>query len=163
VTAAPDVAALVAAHPFFRDLGPGRIAAIAAIARVEEHPTGSWIGRAGTPVDEFHAVVSGRAAVEIDSPERDPLVVSTIHGGEVIGWSWFVPPHQWRFDVVALDTVESVAIDAAGLRRACDDDPALGHRLAQRLAGVIASRLEATRHQLVDVYGPATTRGGGST
>ena len=43
--------------------------------------------------------------------------------------------------------------DGACLRRKCDDDPALGYDLITRFAQVLVSRLQATRLQLMDVYG----------
>ena len=46
-----------------------------------------------------------------------------------------------------------IAIDGAALRAACRGDHDLGYEVSHRLARVIASRLEGTRLQLMDVYG----------
>lgn len=148
-----DVRGLLAAHPFFAGMSDRLVDTVARHAVLAEHPAGSWIARYGAPAEQFHAVIAGRAGIEISTPGREPLVVATAHPGDVLGWSWFVPPHRWHFDVVALDDVRTVAIDAAALRAACDADHELGHRIAGALTRVVASRLEATRHQLVDVYG----------
>jgi CRP-like cAMP-binding protein len=145
----------LAAHPFFTGVEPHLVDAVAALASWAEHPAGSWIARAGADADRFHVVVSGRAGIEITAAGREPLVVATVHGGEVIGWSWFVAGHRWHFDVVALDDVRTIAIDAVRLRAACEADSELTNEIARRLINVVASRLEATQHQLVDVYGRA--------
>jgi hypothetical protein len=55
--------------------------------------------------------------------------------------------------VVALADVRSVAIDAARLLDACGDSAGLRDEITVRLLQVVVARLEATRHQLVDVYG----------
>jgi len=39
------------------------------------------------------------------------------------------------------------------VRAACDTDPALGYEFMQRFAAVMVERLQATRLQLLDVYG----------
>lgn len=144
---------LLSSHPFFAGMPRSAIDTIERSATLAEHPAGSWIARAGDTADRFHAVVDGRAAIELSAGGREPLVVATAHAGDVVGWSWFVEPHRWRFDVIALDDVRTIAIDAAALRSACEADHELGYRIAHRLARIIAGRLESTRHQLVDVYG----------
>ena len=73
--------------------------------------------------------------------------------GDVIGWSWLYPPHLAHFDVIALDPVRTVAIDAQALRDACAADHNLGFEITYRLGRVVAARLEATRLQLMDIYG----------
>jgi CRP/FNR family transcriptional regulator, cyclic AMP receptor protein len=150
-----DFAEQLAAHPFFFDLPPRLIHVIAAHATWTERVAGSWIARTGNDADKFYAIVSGRVGVEIHAAGRDPLVVATVHPGEVVGWSWFTDDRHWHFDVIALDDVHALAIDAAGLRVACEGDQELSNQLARRLLRVVASRLVATRHQLVDVYGHA--------
>ena len=146
---------LLGHHPFFAGMPAAMVDRVAELARVAEFPEGAWLARTGAVADTLHAVVGGRAAIELATAGRGPLVVATVHPGDVIGWSWFVEPHRWRFDVVALDDVRTLAIDANRLRAACDADHELGYRIAHRLVGVVAARLEATRHQLVDVYGHA--------
>jgi hypothetical protein len=47
----------------------------------------------------------------------------------------------------------AIGIDAACLRRKCDDDPVLGYAVMQRVLPMLAGRLNATRLQLLDVYG----------
>ncbi len=44
-------------------------------------------------------------------------------------------------------------LDAACLRGKCDDDPALGYEMYKRFAGLVRDRLQATRLQLLDLYG----------
>lgn len=148
-----DLTDTLASHPFFAGMPAACIAMLREPARSIEYAPGDWIARTGTVADAFHAVVDGRAAIELTTAGTAPLVIATVHPGDVIGWSWFVAPHRWRFDVVALDAVRTISIDAAALRSACESDHELGYRIAHRLTTVIAARLEATRHQLVDVHG----------
>jgi CRP/FNR family transcriptional regulator, cyclic AMP receptor protein len=147
------VVAALGAHPFTADLPTRLRELLGAMAQEESFAPGSWIMREDGPADRLHLVIDGRAAVEVTGPGRDATVISTVHGGQVIGWSWCMAPYRVHFDVVALDPVHTVALDAAALRAACDADHELGHHVMRRLVGVLAARLESTRHQLVDVYG----------
>lgn len=150
-----DIRAALATHRFLHGVVPRVVDALVPMAAPVEYSAGSWIARAGGDADRFLLVTSGRAGVEITAAGRAPLVVATVHPGEVIGWSWFTEPHVWHFDVVALDDVHAVSLDAAELRTACAVHHELGYEIATRLLRVVSSRLEATRHQLVDVYGRA--------
>ena len=141
------------AHRFVDGLPPRLVDVLAGMARFCEHPAGAWLAQQGEPADEFHLVLEGRVAVEVAAAGRDPLVIATVHAGEVVGWSWMLAPHVWHFDVLALDHTRTIVIDGAALRTACRADHELGHEITHRLARVIASRLEATRLQLVDMYG----------
>jgi CRP/FNR family transcriptional regulator, cyclic AMP receptor protein len=140
-------------HPFTADLTAAHRARIAAIAHEESYPAGAWILRSDATADRFHLVTEGRGAVEVLAAGREPMVIATVHPGQVLGWSWTTPPHRVHFDVVALEPVVTVAVDAAELRAACEADHELGFHVMRRLAAVLAARLESTRHQLVDVYG----------
>jgi CRP-like cAMP-binding protein len=66
--------------------------------------------------------------------------------GEVVGWSWLLPPHRWQFAARALDPVRALELDAVELRRLCESDAEIGFELAKRLMAVICNRLAATRH-----------------
>jgi hypothetical protein len=46
-----------------------------------------------------------------------------------------------------------VAFDGACLRGKCENDHELGYELMRRFAAVLIERLQATRFQLLDVYG----------
>jgi CRP-like cAMP-binding protein len=108
---------------------------------------------ANDPADSFYLVRSGRVAIEVDTPRRGPLVIQTIGSDDLLGVSWLLPPYRWNFDARAVEPTSAIEIDASCLRGKCDDDPALGYELFKRFAGLVRDRLQATRLQLVDLYG----------
>lgn len=145
-TAPPD-------HPFFVDLSPATVAAVtrcvAEVAfAVDDHPV-----RADEPADRFYVIETGRMAVEIDTPRKGPLVISTVGPGGILGVSWMLPPYRWTFDARAVEPTTALMVDAACLRDTCDEDPAIGYELYKRFAAVIHDRLVAARLQMVDLYG----------
>jgi CRP-like cAMP-binding protein len=144
---------LLAEHPFFEHLAPEHVTLLAGCGRNEVFDAGSTIAREGEPADRFYVLRAGRVAVGIHVPQREQLVVATLGPGEVLGWSWLFPPHRWHFDVIALQETHAIGLDGACLRQKCDDDPVLGYALVKRFSQIMVQRLEATRLQLVDVYG----------
>jgi CRP/FNR family transcriptional regulator, cyclic AMP receptor protein len=144
---------LLAAHPFFAGLTDEMFATLAGCATAVQHRAGAFLLREGDPADHLHAVRSGRVAIQVHTPDRGAVTLQTVGAGEIVGWSWIVPPHQYRFDAQVIEPAAVLALDAAGLRAACERDPALGFALMKRVARVLAERLAATRVQLLDVYG----------
>jgi len=71
----------------------------------------------------------------------------------VLGWSWLIPPHEWKYDVTATELVRAIAFDGECLRGKCDSDPVLGYALLTRFSQVLVGRLQATRFRLLDIYG----------
>jgi CRP-like cAMP-binding protein len=113
---------------------------------------GQFLFHEGEEANEFYMIREGKVAVQIQGAERGPITVQTIGEGEVLGWSWLIPPYRWRFDVKALELTRAIALDGKCLRTKSEEDHDLGYQLLRRFAGIIVERLEAARLQLLDVY-----------
>ena len=98
-------------------------------------------------------IFEGKVALEIVLPDRPHRTVQTVGPGEVVGWSWLLPPHRWRLDARALKPTRAVGLAATHLRAVLNEHPADGYRFLLRLLPVIAERLENTRLQLLDLHG----------
>jgi len=55
----------------------------------------------------------------------------------------------------APEPVRLLALDSVRLHEACKQDPVFGYELMYRLLRVVSRRLQATRFQILDLYGPA--------
>ena len=82
-------------------------------------------------------------------------MIQTLHDGEVVGWSWLFEPYRWHMDGRAVEDCSIVTFDAACLRGKVEADHELGYQLMSRFAASLIDRLQATRFQLLDVYGRA--------
>lgn len=143
---------LLKEHPFFRDFQPAALALLAGCARNERFEAGQWIMRQGDPAERFYIVRHGDVAVEVGVPAKGRIVLQTLHDGEILGWSWLVPPYRCSFDARALTLVRTVSLDATCLRRKMEENHELGYRLLQRFVPVMAERLTAARLQMQDLY-----------
>ena len=144
---------LLADVPALGALAPAHRAVIAGCARNQVFESGDYLMREGEPADAFHVIRDGSVALETFVPQRGPVAVQSLDSGDLLGWSWLVPPYRAAFDARALTSTHAITFDAACLRGKAESDPALGYDLLKLFAGVIVRRLQATRLQLLDVYG----------
>lgn len=144
---------ILAEHPFFQGLPAEDIQLLAGCAANVVFKAGEMVCREGDAANQFYLIRQGKVALEVYVPERGQVVLQTIGAGELVGWSWLIPPYEWRFDVRAVEPVRAIALDGKCLRGKCDDNPRLGYELLKRVAQVFTERLLATRLQLLDVYG----------
>jgi CRP/FNR family transcriptional regulator, cyclic AMP receptor protein len=145
---------MLSQHDFFAGMDAGYLALIAGCARNAVFRDGEFVFREGDQAQTFYLVREGAIALEVTAP-GGVLTVQTVEGGEVAGFSWLFGPHHWQFDGRAVGRVHAVQFDGACLRAKCDADPRLGYHLMQRFAALATRRLQATRLQLLDVYGHA--------
>lgn len=155
MTATPPRSALaqLAEQPFFRGFDEEFLRALSEGMTDRTFEVGDFLVREGSPATEFLLIVSGKVALEMATPERPRLTIQTVGPGEVVGWSWLVPPRRWTLDGRALKTTRALDVDGEVLRRALEARPAVGYQFLSRLLPVIAERLENTRLQLLDIHG----------
>jgi CRP/FNR family transcriptional regulator, cyclic AMP receptor protein len=144
---------LVSESPVFEGMTEEQLQLIAGCAQNAGFAAGERLFREGEPADTFYLVRKGRVALSTHAPARGPVLIETLDPGEIVGWSWIVPPYVWHFDARAVDDVRAVAFDGACLRGKCETDHALGYELMRRFGGVMLDRLQHTRLRLLDLYG----------
>lgn len=148
-----DLTPVLRQQPLLADLPDRYFELLVGCASNVRFAAGEALARQDEPADRFFLVREGDVSVEVRAPARGPLRISTVHAGEMVGWSWLVPPYRWAFDARALGDVRAVAFDAACLRGKCDENHDLGYELLRRVTTVMSDRLKAARLQLLDLYG----------
>jgi hydrogenase maturation protease len=138
---------------FFATATDAELQQLAAAARLEEHHTGVVLFREGERLTRFFVVALGTVAVEIAGPDRRTRRIHTVGPGELLGWSPILGAGPMTATARTLTPARLVSLDATSVVAACDADPRLGYLLMRRTAAAIAARLNATRLQLLDVYG----------
>ena len=144
----------LAEHPLFRELEPRYVKLLTECAANVRFAEGETIFRQGEPADRFYLIRHGRVSVEVRSSTQQALTIQTLEEGEVLGWSWLFPPYTWYFDARALKTTRALTLDGKCLRGKCDEDARLGYELMKRFSAILHSTMQATRLQIMDLYGP---------
>ena len=141
---------LIANHHFFKGLNPDFLPYLTSSATFVEYKPQQLIFEEATEADHFYLIHWGCVALEAHVPRKPSVTVQRIGNGEALGWSWFFPPHAWRFSARALDAVEIIAFDAKVLRVYANENHEFGYDLLTRMGQVIRDRLQSTRELLMD-------------
>jgi CRP/FNR family cyclic AMP-dependent transcriptional regulator len=144
---------LLAEHPFFKGIESRHLQLLVGCASNVRFNAGEFLFREGEEANQFYVVRFGKVSVEVYNPQKGGITIQTLGEGDILGWSWLIAPYQWHFDARATELTRAIALDGKCLRGKCEEDRDFGYELLKRFAGIMASRLEATRVQLLDVYG----------
>ncbi|HEX2414355.1 MAG TPA: cyclic nucleotide-binding domain-containing protein [Thermoleophilaceae bacterium] len=144
---------LLAETPALRGLRTEQLELIAGCAKNRVFAPGEHLMREGEPAADFFVIREGDVALETFVPQRGALTIETLHDGDLVGWSWLVPPYRTMFDARAQARTRTVSFDGLCLRAKCEADHELGYELLSRFTAVIVERLQATRIRLLDLYG----------
>jgi len=147
-----EILAALAGHPFAQGLAEPHRELLAAGCKPFRHAAGEMLAREGEVAGAFYLIRSGHVALGTHLGERGAVPIQTVGAGEVVGWSWLLPPYRWQFDARAEDAVEGLAFNAAWLRGECERDRDLGYHLVKQLLAVAAARVASARLRGLDIY-----------
>ena len=150
-----EIDELIGTAPVFEGLRSEHLALIAGCGQNMHAPAGTMLLREGEAADRFFLIRRGSVALELNAPGQGALWIETLHPGDSVGLSWLFAPYRWRLDGRALEPCELIVFDGACLRGKCEADHELGYQLMRRFVATVTERLQATRLQLLDVYGRA--------
>jgi len=140
----------LAQHPFLEGLERKYLQALAGIASPRNFKALQLVFDEGDDANEFYLIESGRMAIEMHLVGVDSLQIQTIGPGEVLGWSWLLPPYHWHFAARAVEPTTAIALDGRKLRARCEENHDLGYEIMKRFALVVVHRLEATRRLILE-------------
>ena len=165
------IAQRVGEHPFLRGLTHDQLTLLADCALPAQFKAGQIIFREGEKAKLFYLIEKGKVVLESKGEFGEPVVIDTIGAGDLLGWSWMMPPYKWRFTARAVEPTEAIYFagtilreyceregSLAGLRTAqaaeCSDDEKTTN-CAQKDAGDACARRKArTRRAPIAVHGP---------
>jgi CRP/FNR family transcriptional regulator, cyclic AMP receptor protein len=138
-------------HPFVRCLDATYFGTLDQYSVPWRIAAGDYIWRQGDEADFLLLICSGQVGLEIAVPLNAPLRIDIVAEGEILGWSWLLPPYRWHFDARALTRVCAFRIDGRALRDASERDPAFGYQLLKQFTGIIVRRLENAQRRLLNL------------
>jgi CRP/FNR family cyclic AMP-dependent transcriptional regulator len=140
-------------HRFFEQLPEELTTQLADCAANVVFEPGAELFTEGQEAKSFYAIRSGRVSVGVHVPHKGLVVIETLQTGDILGWSWMLPPYRWHFDAVALEQVRAVELHSECILAYLNENPAAGYRLMTAVAQIMEERLESARIRLVDLFG----------
>lgn len=138
---------------FLQEMSPEHLEKIANIAHVRDFDEYEVIFREGQPAKHVYLVMYGNVSLEVCSPGAGCRQILTLGPGELLGWSAMLDHKCYTARARAPHSARLVEIDVTHLLEICDQDPKFGYDVMRRTAVALAKRLNATRMQLLNVYG----------
>ena len=146
----------LAQHPFLAGLDRRSLRQLAGLASHKRFDPHQMISCEGHPANECFLVCQGKVGIETALLGCEAIVIQTQGAGDVVGWSWLLPPYEWHYSTRALEPTEVIALDGKSLRSLCEEDHDLGYEIMKRFAQVIVRRLVATRERLLHFPDPTS-------
>lgn len=144
--------AYLAQHPFFAGLPAHYLTLLSSHANLQQYGAQQRVFKQDSSADHFFIVQKGKVTLEIPAISGEPLNIQTVGDGQLLGWSWLIPPYRWLFDARVIEPSTLIVLDGQKLREACDNDPKLGYDLLRRFAVLMAERLSASRLAAIKQY-----------
>ena len=148
-----NLESIIEEHPFFQGMRKEHLDLLVGCATNVRYEPGKYILREGEEAHQFFLIRYGRAALELATPNKGPMIIETLSEGDILGWSWLVPPYQWHYDARAVELTRMIALDGRCLRRKIESDHDLGYEVLRRFSEIMVRRFQNTRLQLMDIYG----------
>ena len=86
---------MFAQHDFLRGLSERHRMLLASGARPFTAKPEQVLAREGERAHAFFLIRSGHVALESALPKGDGVLIQNVGPGEIVGWSWLVPPHPF--------------------------------------------------------------------
>jgi CRP-like cAMP-binding protein len=102
----------------------------------------------GRVADYMYILLEGEVVVNFKPYDGPTLTVARIQPGGVFGWSAVLGRQIYTSTAVACTQSTAIRIKGDELRCLCEKHPNTGIIILERLAGVIAERLQSTRDQI---------------
>jgi CRP/FNR family transcriptional regulator, cyclic AMP receptor protein len=144
---------------FLHDLANEHLLQIADVTRLRDVGKDQVLFREGDVPHDVFLVVSGGVALDIAVNGAGAKRICTVGPGEILGWSAILERTQMTATATTLAPTTVAEINTGQLLNICQRNPRLGYELLRRTSLALASRLSATRLQLVESYGAQTLPG----
>ena len=142
----------LAQHPFLRGLTHKQLVLLADCALTAQFKKGQIIFRAGEKAKLFYLIEKGQVTLESGTEFGEPVIIQTIGAGDLLGWSWMMPPYVWHFTARAIEPAAAIYFAGTILRDYCERDHSLGFELHKRMSAVMMKRLQAARRKLLEIH-----------
>lgn len=144
----------LSAHSFFSGLEDDFMKFLSNSAKELRIKEGEVLFQQGKHADKFYLLRSGQVSVQVPALVGPTLELQVLGEGQMLGWSWLIPPYLWNFQAQALEDSDLLEFDGSAILVRCEEDPKFGYELLKRFAAMMSERLDAARQKFMDQWDP---------
>ena len=113
--------------------------------------TGTVLFEQGEPATYFYLLISGEVAIHFKPDDGEDLVIARIKPGGMIGWSAVIGRRSYTSAAICTEFTELMRVRGADLQMLCAEHPETGNQFVDRMADVVAQRLESNHPQVLQL------------
>lgn len=129
------------AADIFDGLDAKQKAKVRELGHIETYEEGATICYEGEKSPKLYLVEEGQATVQAKLGTGSNIPLTVVSEGQAFGWSFFVPPYILTASVIASTKLKVLAIERDPLVTLMQSDAAIGLKMMQNIANIIALRL----------------------
>ncbi len=112
---------------------------------------GTVLFEQGEPVAYFYLLISGEVAIHFKPEDDEDIVIARIKPGGMIGWSAVIGRRSYTSAAICTEYTELLRVRGSDLQKLCVDHPETGNQFVDRMAEVVAQRLESSHPQVLQL------------
>jgi len=137
--------------PLFQGLERTHLATLAKGAVEERFSLDQVIFEQGKPADRLYILLAGRVAIRYKPYDGDILSVTEVKPNGVFGWSSALGRPSYTSCAICVEDSHAVSVRGDALKSICEEYPKTGVIILERLAEVIAERLQNTHAHVIEM------------
>ena len=138
----------IARFPLFKDLTQDQLKKIAPVFWRVTLAAGETIFSQGDEARSVYVIESGEVVLRFFPEDGGSVDIETITQDGVFGWSAALGRAQYTSSAICLTPIKAIATNGTDLRRVMRGDKELSAVLIERMAQVVAHRLQSFRTQI---------------
>ena len=145
----------LATFGFLSGLAAEHIRFLARHTKHRQFATDQVLHRQGDPASTFYLIRKGHISIEIPAIQGPTLFLQDLSAGDMLGWSWLIPPYRWSFLIRAAEAVAVLEFDGKAVLAHCEEDPKFGYEMLKRVSALMSERLAHARQRMMDEWSAA--------
>jgi CRP-like cAMP-binding protein len=105
----------------------------------------------GEPAVYFYLMVSGEVAIHYKPEDDQDIVIARIKPGGMVGWSAVIGRRSYTSAAICTEYTELLRVRGSDLQKLCAQHPETGNQFVDRMADVVAQRLESSHPQVLQL------------
>ncbi len=137
--------------PLFDGFSKEQIALLRPLFVPSECHAGTVLFEQGDPAIYFYLMVSGEVAIHYKPEDDQDIVITRIKPGGMVGWSAVIGRRSYTSAAMCTEYSELLRVRGSDLQTLCIQHPDTGNQFVDRMADIVAQRLERSHPQLLQL------------
>ena len=143
---------LIKSSQLFWDLSDAQIDKLMPLCEEQSFDAGLRIFAEGDKATTFYIIEQGKVALEMEirigSRTRKQAAIDVLEQNEVFGWPALSDTPVNNNSAIAIENSKLLAFNGDQVRKLCDEDPELGHKVTQEIIKLVSDRLSKAKRTL---------------